>query len=50
MSLREAARLHSIPDSWQFEGLPTQVARQIGNSVPPALGRAVAQAIKRLFR
>ena len=45
ISLREAARLHSIPDSWVFEGLPTQIARQIGNSVPPALGRAVARAI-----
>ena len=48
ISLREAARLHTIPDDWQFEGLPTQVARQIGNSVPPALGRAVARAIRHL--
>jgi len=45
ISLREAARLHSIPDRWQFEGLPTQIARQIGNSVPPALGRAVARSV-----
>ena len=49
ISLREAARLHSIPDDWTFEGLPTQIARQIGNSVPPALGRAVARAIRRLL-
>ena len=49
ISLREAARLHSIPDSWQFHGLPTQIARQIGNSVPPSLGRAVARAVRRLF-
>lgn len=47
ISLREAARLHSIPDSWTFSGLPTQVARQIGNSVPPALGRAVARCVMR---
>ena len=45
ISLREAARLHSIPDSWAFEGLPTQIARQIGNSVPPALGMAVARRV-----
>ena len=45
ISLREAARLHTIPDSWMFVGLPTQVARQIGNSVPPALGRAVARQV-----
>lgn len=45
ISLREAARLHTIPDSWTFVGLPTQIARQIGNSVPPALGRAVARRV-----
>ena len=49
ISLREAARLHSIPDGWQFVGLPTQIARQIGNSVPPALGRAVAGSVFRLL-
>ncbi len=45
ISLREAARLHSITDDWTFEGLPTQIARQIGNSVPPSLGRAVARTV-----
>ena len=48
ISLREAARLHSIPDSWTFRGTPYQVARQIGNSVPPLLGRAVARQAKAL--
>lgn len=45
ISLREAARLHSIPDTWAFEGTPYQIARQIGNSVPPLLGRAVARQV-----
>jgi len=49
ISLREAARLHSIDDSWKFCGLPTQIARQIGNSVPPLLGRAIARAVRNLF-
>jgi DNA (cytosine-5)-methyltransferase 1 len=49
ITLREAARLHSIPDTWQFIGTPYQVARQIGNGVPPLLGRAVAKAILRLM-
>lgn len=49
VSLREAARLHSVSDRWVFEGLPTQVARQIGNGVPPALGRAVARSVASLF-
>jgi DNA (cytosine-5)-methyltransferase 1 len=47
ISLREAARLHSIDDEWEFVGLPTQIARQIGNSVPPCLGRAVARSVLR---
>ena len=46
ISIREAARLHSIPDSWEFAGTPYQIARQIGNSVPPMLGRAIARAVK----
>jgi len=49
ITLREAARLHSIRDSYQFAGLPTQVARQIGNGVPPALGRAVARLVLSLL-
>ena len=45
ISLREAARLQSIPDEFQFRGYPIDVARQIGNSVPPALGCAVAAGV-----
>lgn len=49
ISLREAARLQTIPDRWVFCGRPYPVARQIGNAVPPVLGRAVARAIRRLL-
>ncbi len=49
ITLREAARLQSIPDSWQLIGTPYQVARQIGNGVPPLLGRAVARCVRNLF-
>lgn len=45
ISLREAARLHTIEDSWQFDGYPTHIARQIGNSVPVNLGRGVARSL-----
>jgi len=45
ISLREAARLQSIPDEFQFLGYPVDVARQIGNGVPPALGCAVAAGV-----
>ncbi len=49
ISLREAARLHTIPDDWEFEGYATQIARQIGNGVPVVLGRAVARAARAAF-
>jgi DNA (cytosine-5)-methyltransferase 1 len=50
LSLREAARLQSVPDSFRFEGLLTHVARQIGNGVPVGLGRALANSIARSLR
>ncbi len=49
ISLREAARLHSVPDEWVFEGYPTHISRQIGNGVPPALGRAVARSVRQVL-
>lgn len=49
ITLREAARLQSIPDNWIFEGYPTHIAKQIGNSVPPRLGRAMAKTVRSLF-
>lgn len=42
ISVREAARLHSFPDWFQFHPTKWHGFRQIGNSVPPLLARAVA--------
>ncbi len=42
---REAARLQSFPDDFIFKGNKSEIARQIGNAVPPLLGRAVAQSV-----
>lgn len=39
---REAARLHSYPDWFRFHVTKWHGFRQIGNSVPPLLGKAVA--------
>lgn len=45
ISHREAARLQSFPDWYVFEGTKIQIARQIGNAVPPLLGRAIADYV-----
>lgn len=43
---REAARVQSYPDDYFFRGAYTKTYMQIGNSVPPLLGRAIAHVIK----
>ncbi len=46
---REAARVQSYPDDYFFRGAYTKTYMQIGNSVPPMLGRIIAQAIKEVL-
>jgi DNA (cytosine-5)-methyltransferase 1 len=45
ITVREMARLHGFPDWFRFHATKWHGARQIGNSVPPPLGRAVATQI-----
>ncbi|WP_322051478.1 DNA cytosine methyltransferase [Paraburkholderia bannensis] len=45
VTVREAARLHSYPDWFRFHATKWHGFREIGNSVPPLLGRAVASSV-----
>lgn len=47
---REAARVQSYPDDYFFRGAYTKTYMQIGNSVPPLLGRTIAQVIKKYMK
>jgi DNA (cytosine-5)-methyltransferase 1 len=49
ITVREAARLHSFPDWFHFHSTKWHAFRQIGNSVPPLLARAVATSISRVL-
>ncbi len=42
---REGARLQGFPDAFEFAGSRAQVVKQIGNAVPPVLGKAIAEAV-----
>lgn len=46
LTVREAARLQSFPDSFRFYGSRVSQFTQVGNAVPPMLGQAVAGHLK----
>ncbi|MFY0583837.1 DNA cytosine methyltransferase [Cystobacter fuscus] len=45
LSVREAARLQSFPDGFEFSGTMNPAFRQIGNAVPPLLAHALAEPL-----
>ncbi len=46
---REAARFQSFPDDFVFTGSKIEIARQIGNAVPPVLAARLAEVVYSLL-
>jgi DNA (cytosine-5)-methyltransferase 1 len=46
---REAARIMGFPDDFPFQGTKIEIARQIGNAVPPLLAGAIAKVVYKVL-
>ena len=49
ITLREAARLQTFPDGFEFVGAHVQIAKQIGNAVPVRLAYRIALHIRAML-
>ena len=47
--MREAARIQSFPDRFQFLGTMAEQFAQVGNAVPPLLAKAIGEAMKQVL-
>ncbi|RKM55447.1 DNA cytosine methyltransferase [Butyrivibrio sp. CB08] len=48
-TVRESARIQSFPDSFVFTGSRTKQERQVGNAVPPLLGKVLAEELREII-
>lgn len=45
LTVREAARVQTFPDTWHFKGAWSEAMRQLGNAVPVELAKVVAKSV-----
>ncbi len=50
ISVREAARLQTFPDSFVFYGTKDKQYQQVGNAVPPIMAKAIAEKLASILK
>lgn len=50
LSIRELAKIQSFPNNFVFVGSSTSMYRQVGNAVPPLLGKVLGEHLKILLQ
>lgn len=50
LTVRELAAIQTYPDSFEFLGSKIKQQQMVGNSVPPILAKAIAEAVKMMLK